>query len=272
MKKYKVHPIDDKTFAIEEKTMVNQGLCYLICGTKKSLLIDTGLGYDGLKETVESLTDLPVVVANTHGHVDHIGGNHLFREIWLHEADKEIFKKHLNPKYTLKLLVGDAAKPVEMVMKLITKKLLQIDSSGNYHYFGDDKVFDLGERQIEVIPTPGHTPGSVCFLDRQSRQLFSGDSVCEWGVLLHFTGEGCPPAVYENSMERLQGLEDTFDTIWPGHHGFPVDKQYIEEYRSCAGQIENGTAVYGDTKGRRCAKYGRILITVPETTGKGAEK
>lgn len=272
MGNYKVHPIDDKTFVIEEKTRVNQGLCYLICGTERALLVDTGFGYEGLKETVDSLTKLPIVVVNTHGHVDHIGGNHLFREIWFHEADKEIFKKHLNPEYTLKLLTGEAPKPVLFFMKLFLGKILQISPAGEYHYFGDDKVFDLGDRKVEVVPTPGHTPGSVCFLDRKSRQLFSGDSVCEWGVLLHFTGEGCPPEVYQKSMERLQGLEDTFDTIWPGHHGFPVDKNYIEEYRSCAEQMENGTAVYGDTKGRRCAKYGRILITVPDEPEKGAKR
>ena len=74
---YHVRQLDEGTYAIEEKTPINQGLCYLLCGTRQALLIDTGLGYPGLKKTVEGLTKLPVVVANTHAHVDHIGGIHV---------------------------------------------------------------------------------------------------------------------------------------------------------------------------------------------------
>ncbi len=261
---YHVHSLNEDTYLIEEKTLVNQGLCYLLCGKERALLIDTGFGYPGLKETVTGLTKLPVTVANTHAHVDHVGGNHYFEEIWIHEADKPTFALHANPAYTLDILTAGMPGLVRMVLDVLTRKMRRVDTSGNYHYFGDDKVFHLGGRDVEVIPTPGHSPGCVCFLDRKARMLFSGDSVCEWGVLLHFEKESCPPKTYLQSMERLKGLEDAYDTMWPGHHGYPVEKAYVDEYLTCAGQIVDGTAEYGVTQGRRCAKYKRILITVPK--------
>ncbi len=261
---YTVHPIDENTFAIEEKSPLNQGLCYLLTGTEKALLIDTGFGYNGLADTVKRLTALPVIVANTHAHVDHIGGNHYFDEIWYHELDKGIFALHTNPAHTFSVAAADMPRFLHPLVKLLTKKMLAIDTSGNYHYFDDTHIFHLGGRDVEVIPTPGHTPGSVCFLDRANRQLFSGDTVCEWGILLHLPGEGEPPAVYLESMERLKDLSDAFDSVWPGHHGFPVDKSYIDDYLTCAQRIVDGTAAYTTTKGRRCAQYGRVLITVPD--------
>jgi glyoxylase-like metal-dependent hydrolase (beta-lactamase superfamily II) len=265
--RYTVRPIDENTFAIEEKTRFNQGLCYLLCGAERALLIDTCFGLKGFEETVNGLTDLPVTVANTHAHLDHIGGNHFFDEIWYHEADKGIFALHTDPRYTLGIVAEEMPVPARALVGLLARDMLNIDPSGHYRYFQDAHVFRLGGRDVEVIPTPGHTPGSVCFLDRRAGMLFSGDTVCEWGVLLHIAGEACPPSVFLDSMARLKGLWDAFDSVWPGHHGFPAEKSSIDDYLVCARQITEGSANYGLTKGRKgraCVRFGRVLITVPD--------
>ncbi len=261
---YTVHPVDEATFAIEEKGRLGQALCYLLCGKEKALLIDTCLGQKGFEETVKRLTDLPVVVANTHAHLDHMGGNHFFAEKWHHEKDRRIFALHSDPGYTLNILTEGMPAPVRWFVGALAGNLLSWDTSGDYHYFDDTYVFELGGRRVEVVPLPGHTPGSVCFLDRAARQLYSGDSVCEWGVLLHFPRECCPPETYLDALQRLKAMEDAFDTIWPGHHGFPVEKSYIDEYLACAREIVDGTANFGKTKGRPCAKHGRVLISIPK--------
>ncbi|MDR1293072.1 MAG: MBL fold metallo-hydrolase [Clostridiales Family XIII bacterium] len=262
--RYTVHPIDDSTFAIEEKTRFSQGLCYLLCGGERALLIDTCFGLKGFEDTVRGLTALPMTVANTHAHLDHIGGNHFFDEIWQHEADRGIFALHTDPRYTLGIATEGVPRPARALAGLLTKSMLNIDPSGDYRYFEDGYVFHLGGRDVEAVHTPGHTPGSVCFLDRQAGMLFSGDSVCEWGVLLHIPGEACPPPVFLDSMRRLKNLWDAFETVWPGHHGFPVDKSYIDDYLACARQIVEGSASYRLTRGRACAGFGRVLITVPD--------
>jgi glyoxylase-like metal-dependent hydrolase (beta-lactamase superfamily II) len=251
------------TWAIEEKTIATQGLCYLVSGSERALLIDTCFGFRSLEPLVRSLTPLPVTVACTHGHVDHIGGNHLFGEIWLHTDDRPVFALHTNFEYVNGLFMGEISPFLRLLLGNYVKKIITIDPSGDYHYFEDGHIFHLGGRDIEVIHTPGHTPGSVCFLDREARLLFSGDTVCEWGILLMLKGETCPPETFLASMERLLALEKCFDTIWPGHHHYPVDKSYITEYRDCAQEIVEGRPALMRKKGRLCAQHKRILIALP---------
>ena len=72
---FSVSKIDDNTFAINEDKHWEETHCYLLCGVKNALLIDTGLGVANIKKVVDSLTLLPVLVATTHIHWDHIGGH-----------------------------------------------------------------------------------------------------------------------------------------------------------------------------------------------------
>jgi len=260
---YTVHKLNNSTYALEEKTPMSQGLCYLLCGLEQALLIDTGFGLKSLPAIVRQLTNLPVIVANTHGHIDHIRGNHFFDEIWLHEADKAVFDLHTDLSYTSNLVKELVAFPLSVFIRKLLKPILTIDTSGDYNYF-DDKVFHLGGRDIEVIAMPGHTPGSVCYLDKSNRMIFTGDSLCEWGVLLNLAHESCTPEVFLQSMQHIKEISETFDDILPGHHGFPVDKSYIDDYMICAERILEGTVEKVRDKGNLAAKYGKVLIMIPE--------
>ena len=103
---FTVENIDHATFAISEYGHWSQVHSYLIIGKERAALIDTGLGIANIKEVVQRLTQLPVLVITTHVHADHIGGHSLFTEIAVHENDKswlengipfpiEQFRKHL---------------------------------------------------------------------------------------------------------------------------------------------------------------------------------
>ena len=81
--------IDKDTFAISEYRHWEETHCYLLCGTKKAILIDTGLGVANIKKVVDSLTSLPVTAITTHTHWDHIGGHKYFDIIAVHEAEKD---------------------------------------------------------------------------------------------------------------------------------------------------------------------------------------
>jgi len=261
--RYLVHPIDANTYAIEEKTSISQGLCYLLLGAERALLIDTCLGYPQLKPTIERLTSLPVTVATTHAHLDHIRGNYFFSEIWMHEDDQAVFRLHTDPVYAENLFRREMPAWVSRLLKGLIRKLVSVDTSGYYHLYREHS-FDLGDRMVETIHTPGHSPGSVCLLDRKRRMLFTGDTVCEWGILLHLD-ECRPVEAYQEGLLRLKSLSGEFDTIWPGHHGFPVEKSYLDEYIACAASIIDGTATIERTKkGVRFAKHKRVLITLPE--------
>lgn len=72
---YTVQLVAEDVWAIDE---FGADIIYLVKGEKSAAVIDTGSGFGNLKKVIETLTDLPYVVLNTHGHLDHVGGNHDF--------------------------------------------------------------------------------------------------------------------------------------------------------------------------------------------------
>ena len=68
-------------------------VCYVVCGKDKAAVIDTVNGRENLYDIVREITDLPLIVVDTHGHGDHTGGNCFFKEAYMHPADVAIDKE-----------------------------------------------------------------------------------------------------------------------------------------------------------------------------------
>ena len=171
--------------------------CYLVMGDKKALLIDTANGRENLREIIGGLTNLPVTVVNTHGHLDHIYGNVYFEEALMHPADFKLHDEHF------RLPEAEELKRVG----LSPCRLVSLE---------EDAVFDLGGIDLAVVPVPGHTAGSVALLCRKHRILFTGDAVN--GHLWMQLAESRPLKVLKESLEKLQNTYRTdFDHILTGH-------------------------------------------------------
>ena len=82
-----IQQLDKDTWALSEPRHWEETHAYLLAGTKQALLIDTGLGVCDLFSAVRSLTSLPVTVALTHAHWDHIGGCNEFPAPWVHRLE-----------------------------------------------------------------------------------------------------------------------------------------------------------------------------------------
>ena len=78
---FEVYKVLPGIYAIYEPGQFDEVISYLITGTEKTLLFDTGLGIGDIKKVVSELTNLEVIVLNSHTHYDHIGGNHQFDKI-----------------------------------------------------------------------------------------------------------------------------------------------------------------------------------------------
>lgn len=211
------------TWEIDE---FNVASMFLLVGTEKAMLIDTGIGIGDLRGAVEQITDKPLIVVMTHGHIDHIGNARQFDEIYLNLKDACDFPHDINRR----------REDARMI------KIRQIDSigSGMYtaydlagfdlekdiiepdepmpvvHDLVDGMEFDLGGgRIVKAFESPGHTKGHMMFLDEYSRSLFCGDA------LNYNMGIGAVSA--EETMKYLKKiaeLSDKFDGIYNGHHDF----------------------------------------------------
>ena len=177
----------------------NEATSYLVTGTERALLIDTANGWVDMQALCAELTDLPVTVVNTHGHIDHVLGNVYFAEAYLHPADVELHHHTFaNPK------VRELMEPAG----LRPAKLLPLSIG---------QVFDLGGgHALQVVALPGHTAGSVGLLDRKYRILFSGD-----GVISHLWMQLPESLPMETLRETLRTLKrehgSEFDWLLTGH-------------------------------------------------------
>ena len=261
----KVSQIDSHTWSIEE--LNGMVYAFLLVGEKRAVLLDTGFAVCDYKKYAESLTKLPIDVINTHGHLDHIGQNAAFDKVYIHEADMDVYAEHSNGKVRLQYLqelLMEAKVPRKIACSKLTARLLHkfcyIPIKEGMIPIQDNAEFDLGGRTLRVIHTPGHTPGSVCILDVENRRLFSGDTICDEGVLLHFD-HSRSVTTFRNSAQKLKSMSGAWDEIWPCHHLKPIGNEFIDEYIACADEIIANPAVEGEGDGIKLHRRGRIGLS-----------
>ena len=182
---------------------------FLAEGEHRALLVDTGTGFAGLKETVARLTQKPLTVLMTHMHPDHAGGAADFEKVYVHPADIPAFREQ-----SLESRMGYARTqlpPGETLTE--TDFLPPVTEEGHFIPMEDGTVFDLGGLHVQSIHVPGHTPGSSCILFREERSILFGDA-CNINTLIMF---GTPLTVYRSALLRLQTFREQFDTVYYSH-------------------------------------------------------
>lgn len=215
MKMPSVSELAYNTFLINEYRM---DAMFLLVGTEKALLIDTGTGVFDLPEMLKILTDKPVMVAITHGHVDHAGGAGWFDKIYLHPDD---FNQASTIPYEQRkgyagMLAMNPTAPVT------PDDTVRFDSFPEMLPLHEGEVIDLGGRKVVVYETPGHTPGGLSFLDVRERIIYTGDA-CNINTLVLDMGIRQPKMSIETLLktaEKLASLEPFYDRNYNGHVGY----------------------------------------------------
>jgi glyoxylase-like metal-dependent hydrolase (beta-lactamase superfamily II) len=240
--KYIVTKANEHTFSIWEKLPGTQCLMYLVVGKQRALLIDTGMGMNDLGALVKSLTEKPVWVVNTHAHFDHIGCNAAFIDVYMHKNEREVLRLHSDTEYLSALSKRELSAAVLFLAHGMLKKLFSAKPVARITYIEENHEFDLGGVIIKVIATPGHSPGSICLLDEDARILFSGDTICDRGIMLNLD-LSMDTGTFLSSLKKLAALKNKFDAIYPGHHRHPIEPEYIDKYSNCAEGFLSGRIV-----------------------------
>jgi glyoxylase-like metal-dependent hydrolase (beta-lactamase superfamily II) len=210
---------------------------YLVEGKSRALLIDTGLGVAKLADFVRTLTALPVVVVDTHGHPDHAGGNDQFKTVYAPALDFDAIRavgtteaRRQRLERTTKAAPGAGGLlSADESARLTAAELVPVE---------DGHVFDLGGRKLEVIAQAGHTPGEIVLVDAANRLLFAGDN--DNTLVWLFLPNSRPLEVYLQSLRELKARDAEFDTILPGH-GTPLPKTFLAEQIACVESILDGS-------------------------------
>jgi glyoxylase-like metal-dependent hydrolase (beta-lactamase superfamily II) len=204
-----ISPLDKGVWVVETADMTTM---YIVVGTKRALLIDTGTKCGDLNEIVRKVTDLPFDVAVTHKHIDHAGNIKYFNDVYISHLDSAI--------------------------------RMGIEFSGKYHWLKEGDSFDLGDRKIDVYLMPGHTPGSLVFVDKTINAVYSGDAFGSGQVWLQLYPH-VPMKTYYKSCVRMEKImhKQGITKVYCGHYPHlkrALTLQYIIDMKNLAKRLSEG--------------------------------
>ena len=223
MNYFEVIKYTDQLYQLKDKLGV---LVTLVIGEEKALLFDTAYGFGNLPSEIRAITDKPLIVVDSHGHMDHTCGNYQFEEVYLHPDDFMLCQNHNGVKRRQNNL--NNLKNIGAVPENFDEEKYLHAGCGNLKELHIGDVFDLGGVSLEVIKMTGHTMGSVGLLIRNWRILLVADATCPFVWL--FLKESAPVSVYLKMLEEV--LQLPFDHFLVGHGArlFPKSKM-IEFYQ-----------------------------------------
>ncbi|MGK9340272.1 MBL fold metallo-hydrolase [Sinorhizobium meliloti] len=261
---FDVLKISDYLFAISEPRHYEHTVVYLLLGSDRAILIDTGCGIGNLRRVVEQLTSFPITVVNTHTHLDHLGSNHQFSEIMMFDhprsrdlssngASRDLLHWELHreelviPPWPRDFHIAESALPPFKVSR----------------WLKHDDVLEIADIRFRVLHTPGEAPDHMCLLDQTHRILFSGDILLNGPVWSHL--DGGDVGELRDSYERLMRRVNEFDVVMPSHNTPCQNKDLLPLELAASNDVLSGKAqpqVGTDLWGRRYNKYdfGRISI------------
>ena len=227
VKEITARPIGDDIYNISSPPVGFQQ--YLVTGTERALLVDTGMGIGSIRKVVESITSLPVIVVNTHCHPDHAGGNAEFGTVLCNPADLDVFRQMATKEFR----AGDVS---HMPGDVDWAAQLQ-PTAPEPQAAEDGQIVDLGGRQLQIIFTPGHTHGSLCVFEEATGTLFTGDNVQARTTTVREWNSSSVEELYE-SLQKLSRLP--VKRILGGHQPNDNPPELLAKEIRCAEEILAG--------------------------------
>ncbi len=172
---------------------------YLVIGEEKAMLFDLAVDDPAVRAYVEHLTDKPIMLVLSHAHPDHIYYLNLWEEVWLHPSDE---------KFLHGGILGLGA----------------VEPFPELHFLQGGDTVTLGNRILDVIHIPGHTPGSILLLDRNTKILLSGDTGAR--RLLYGITDFVPVNDFCTDLERLKTFD--FEAMYSAHDRCAIPKVHID--------------------------------------------
>lgn len=235
---FKVYIVAEDVFAIAEPFNFQEVISYLILGEDRALLFDTGMGMSSIRTTVGELTALPITVLNSHTHYDHMGGNHEFDNILA-----------MNTQYTIRRSENGMEHSIvrhEVTPEAICLEKAQDFDTAAYHtkpfeiskHITDEYIIDLGNRKLEVIASPGHTPDAIVLLDKENGFMWTGDTFYEGPIWL-FDPE-TDLLSYQESLDRIYMKSKGLKKVFTAHNTPVAAPVRIRQLKTAFDQVMAG--------------------------------
>jgi len=284
---FRLSPLEPRVWLVGEPGHVNS---WLIQGSGRDVLLDTGLGLADISAAVASVSPRQPEVVNSHVHFDHVGGNELFATTAMHELGPEWIEAGCDPAQLRaypdlipemeasyeRLLAADRTDffligPDEEMRPWpgegIAKRGWRIEPPAPTRLLSEGDEIDLGDRVLRVLHTPGHSPDHICLLDEDAGVLWAQDQAYYGPHLIYEPGADL--ADFVATTRRLaDGLAGAVRTVYTAHCLRPtVPPSFLAELAEAAERVAAGDAPTVPSEGFfgesvRSADFGHFSILI----------
>ncbi len=234
---------------------------YLLLGNAQAALVDASHGIGDLRGAVATITRLPVKVLLTHYHFDHIGCAHQFDSVAISELEAHLVSGQQTPEMQAATarVAERCRQPLPPNFSFDRYAIGPVALTGRLH---DGDLIDLGGRVLQVVHTPGHSPGSVCFWDAGAGLMFGGDTFNRG--LITMSLELCDIEAYQSSLDRLiSALPAATASLLPAHYATPVGTDTLAGLAAGIAQVRAGSATVVDAGLWRQADFDWFSVALP---------
>ncbi|MBI4015134.1 MAG: MBL fold metallo-hydrolase [Candidatus Aenigmarchaeota archaeon] len=219
MEKFKITKVKNNIFKIEEMLYKEHANLYLFISDNFYLLVDSGTGFWNLKEKIyKTFGNNTILLINTHGHYDHIGGNKQFSFSAIHEND---LKSLTNP--TKENTVSFKFSKSDMLTNN-NESIKSLKSAPNMILHGGEKIA-VGKFIFKILHTPGHSPGSISLYDEKNKTLVSGDML--YNGKLYYNLPKSDKFQYIESLKSTKKMK--VQTLLAGHNEIILGEENIQK-------------------------------------------
>ncbi len=259
---------------------------WLYVGAERAALIDSGTGIMPIAPVVAEITHKPIVLINTHYHFDHIGGNAEFPErlaggktgaLLHYPASRQLLARYID-SFGDSIAAARTKAASDADHFALSPETDPRDFPARFTLEGwrpgqvpatallqEGDAIDLGDRRLQVIDTPGHSPDGISLFDAENGLLFAGDTLTEGPLYAHYDESSNED--FAASIAKLQKLKPQLRLILAAHVARAIaETSLVDDTAAAFAQVLAGAASFQTTTdifgySIREARLGRVWIT-----------
>ncbi len=255
---FQCYELPGDIIAICEPQHLQEVNIYIIKGSERALVVDTGMGICNVEPLIRELWPGELTVVNCHRHFDHTGNNWRFPEVLIADEEGAIRQaKEGCPHEPLAnqtdedmFLFGypEGFVPEYYWIRPFNAKVVE-----------DGHIFDLGDRKVELIYTPGHLEDHLMLFDHREKILFSGDMIYLGAIYVQFGSDLMGHSdldQYIASLEKLQEKFPEIHAVYTSHNDFIMPPSCIQMIRDAMVAVRDKTVEGTPLRDEKYGYYG----------------